>query len=85
MTERICGACGSPQPDDDPRRRWCSPRCRRLVHRFAGPLALAGTLEGYAENWEALAHVRELGSTQIAEALATAETLRAQVDALRSP
>ena len=85
MTERVCGACGGPFPNADPRRRWCSPRCRRLVHRIGGPLALADMLEGFAEDWEALAGVRELGVPQTTKAKATAETLRRQVAILRSP
>ena len=32
----------------DPRRRWCSPRCRQAVYRAGGPAALAEMLEATA-------------------------------------
>ncbi len=54
MTEAICPACGSQMPDSDPRRRWCSARCRRRVSKAGGALRLARRLETFAEAWDDL-------------------------------
>ncbi|HUF75360.1 MAG TPA: hypothetical protein VMM35_03745 [Longimicrobiales bacterium] len=54
MTDRTCPACGGSMPGEDPRRRWCAPKCRQWVHRLGGPAAAARVLEGWAETWEML-------------------------------
>jgi len=49
---RICPVDGNPLPGDDPRRRYCSPRCRQWVHRVGGLLAAAQLKEEFAAGWE---------------------------------
>jgi hypothetical protein len=49
--ERLCPACSEEMPDSDPRRRWCSARCRRLVNKLGGPAGLAEHYEANARTW----------------------------------
>lgn len=42
-----CPWCSQPFPDTDPRRKWCSSRCRRAVHKLGG---LAGAAR-YKRSW----------------------------------
>lgn len=53
----MCPACGGAQPDADPRRIWCSDPCRAWVSDVGGPETAATVLEGWADDWAAMASI----------------------------
>jgi hypothetical protein len=71
-----CPACGEALPTADPRRIWCSAKCRRWVHRVGGPAAAASLKRSWADSWEAavLAY-GDKGYTETADALRRETTL----------
>jgi hypothetical protein len=64
--ERICPACGEPMPDDDPRRRYCSPSCRNWVYNLGGALAAAELKETHASEWERMGKVANVDAPRFA-------------------
>ena len=43
-----CPWCSEPFTDTDPRRKWCSPRCRKQVNALGGPAGAARYKRGWA-------------------------------------
>ncbi len=84
MAERTCPACGTPLPGIDPRRRWCSSRCRKWVSKVGGRLGAAELKEAWASSWESISR-SDLGDEAYRDRCQeTAEQLRSEAQALRA-
>jgi hypothetical protein len=82
--ERLCQACSTRLPGSDPRRIWCSAKCRRWVNKVGGPSRAADLKESWGRDWEELSKT-DLGDRKWRQGcLETAERLRGQAAALRN-
>lgn len=81
----LCPVCSAPMPDSDPRRKWCSQKCRQKVYEIGGPLNLARRKEVDADRWAFYAESHFMGGSEEARAekRRRAKKLRREAKALR--
>ncbi len=85
IANRKCPHCENLLPTNDPRRKWCSGRCRRWVSSVGGPLQAAELKEAWARTWQVLADASYRRSEEArAKNRETAVELRRQAAALRA-
>lgn len=56
---RHCPSCGEPIPTNDPRRVWCSGKCRRWVSKVGGPAKAAQLKRGWARVFRSVGQERD--------------------------